>query len=80
MVEEGIDVQSCNQVVRFDSPQTLSSYIQSKGRARHKDSKYIIFALDGGKKPYPVIHETFKMSERKLTEVNIIILNVCYSL
>jgi len=30
-------------VVRFDFPKTYQSYIQSKGRARAKQSQYIIF-------------------------------------
>lgn len=43
VVEEGLDVPKCNLVVRFDFPKTYQSYIQSKGRARAKQSQYIIF-------------------------------------
>lgn len=42
VVEEGVDVPKCNLVVRFDFPQNLRSYIQSKGRARAKESTYLI--------------------------------------
>ena len=42
VVEEGIDVPQCNLVVRFDFPPNIRSYIQSKGRARAKPSKYIL--------------------------------------
>ena len=42
VVEEGLDVPKCNLVVRFDFPQNLPSYIQSKGRARAKDSIFLV--------------------------------------
>ena len=42
VVEEGVDVPKCNMVVRFDFPQNLRSYVQSKGRARAKKSQYVL--------------------------------------
>ena len=42
VVEEGLDVRSCNMVIKFDFPPTFRSYVQSKGRARAKPSKYIM--------------------------------------
>ncbi len=42
VVEEGVDVPKCNMVIRFDFPQNFRSYIQSKGRARAKNSQYIL--------------------------------------
>ena len=42
VIEEGLDVRSCNLVIKFDFPQTFRSYIQSKGRARAKPSRYIL--------------------------------------
>ncbi|KAF9349509.1 Dicer-like protein 1 [Mortierella sp. NVP85] len=42
VAEEGLDIQPCNFVVRFDPPTTVISYIQSRGRARKKDSRYIV--------------------------------------
>ncbi|TGJ79492.1 hypothetical protein E0Z10_g9276 [Xylaria hypoxylon] len=38
--EEGIDIPDCNIVVRFDLYKTVIQYIQSRGRARHIDSKF----------------------------------------
>ncbi|CAH3192487.1 unnamed protein product, partial [Porites evermanni] len=38
-----IDIPKCNVVCRFDFPKTFRSYVQSKGRARAKDSSYYIF-------------------------------------
>ena len=43
VVEEGLDIPKCNLVIRFDFPPNIRSYIQSKGRARAKPSKYILF-------------------------------------
>ena len=40
VIEEGIDVQATNLVVRFDEPKNLKSYVQSRGRARKEDSKF----------------------------------------
>ncbi|GJS07430.1 endoribonuclease Dicer homolog 2 [Tanacetum coccineum] len=34
ILEEGLDVQSCNLVIRFDLSSTVCSFIQSRGRAR----------------------------------------------
>ena len=38
--EEGIDVPQCSLVVRFDPNTTTIQYVQSRGRARMKDSIY----------------------------------------
>ncbi|VAH67451.1 unnamed protein product [Triticum turgidum subsp. durum] len=42
VAEEGIDVTDCSCVIRFDLPKTTRSYMQSRGRARQKDSQYIL--------------------------------------
>lgn len=43
VIEEGLDIPSCNLVIRFDgSSDNLRSYVQSKGRARDLNSKFII--------------------------------------
>ncbi|RCI04146.1 Dicer-like protein 1, partial [Rhizopus stolonifer] len=42
VAEEGLDIQPCNVVIRFDFFHTLIAYIQSRGRARKKDSKYVV--------------------------------------
>ncbi|KAL8702024.1 MAG: hypothetical protein Q9201_004601 [Fulgogasparrea decipioides] len=41
VAEEGLDVPECNLVIRFDLYDTLIQYIQSRGRARHANSKYL---------------------------------------
>lgn len=44
VLEEGIDVSACNVVISYDFPIKFASYIQSRGRARNKDSVYYIFS------------------------------------
>ena len=53
VLEEGIDIRACNVVVCFDLPKNLVSFIQRRGRARKRDSKYVLFisAQDHGAKP-----------------------------
>ncbi|KAF0991037.1 hypothetical protein HZS_5115 [Henneguya salminicola] len=43
VLEEGIDVRSCNVVIRLDKFSSLHSFIQSKGRIRQKESSFYIF-------------------------------------
>jgi endoribonuclease Dicer len=40
--EEGLDFPACDLVVRFDPLLTMIGYVQSRGRARHKQSKYVV--------------------------------------
>mmetsp|Transcript_30694 Transcript_30694/g.46446 ORF Transcript_30694/g.46446 Transcript_30694/m.46446 type:complete len:631 (-) Transcript_30694:1655-3547(-) len=42
--EEGMDVPAANVVIRFDAVQTPVSLVQSRGRARQADSKFIVLA------------------------------------
>ena len=41
VAEEGLDIPDCNTIIRFDLYRTLIQYIQSRGRARHKNSRYL---------------------------------------
>lgn len=42
VAEEGIDVQSCCSVIRWDLPQNMISWAQSRGRARKRRSTFVI--------------------------------------
>jgi hypothetical protein len=42
VLEEGIDVPSCNLVACFQKPANLKSFVQRRGRARHKDSELVL--------------------------------------
>ena len=43
VAEEGIDIQACNCVIMYTLPPTVKTYIQSRGRARKKSSKFVLF-------------------------------------
>ncbi|XP_058102614.1 endoribonuclease Dicer homolog 2 [Magnolia sinica] len=47
ILEEGLDVQSCKLVVRFDPSPTVCSFIQSRGRARMQGSDYLLLIRSG---------------------------------
>ncbi|XP_046670478.1 endoribonuclease Dicer-like isoform X1 [Homalodisca vitripennis] len=62
VVEEGVDIQKCNFVVMFDGVSDFRSYIQSKGRARDVNSRYIIMVcvteIDKFNAKYKAFNET----------------------
>ncbi|CAI5730038.1 unnamed protein product [Hyaloperonospora brassicae] len=43
VLEEGLDVPECSLVIQFDGVIGITSLIQSRGRARHKNSTFVIF-------------------------------------
>ncbi|RAL54476.1 hypothetical protein DM860_001604 [Cuscuta australis] len=47
ILEEGLDVQNCNLVIRFDPSSTVCSFIQSRGRARMQNSEFILMVRSG---------------------------------
>ena len=46
VLEEGIDVAHCDLVVAFTGLQSLIRFIQMRGRARKKDSKFVVFETE----------------------------------
>ncbi|RIA97599.1 hypothetical protein C1645_813834 [Glomus cerebriforme] len=60
VAEEGLDIQPCNVVIRFDFFNTLRAYIQSRGRARRKDSKYIVMIEHNNLKEHGILGEMRK--------------------
>ncbi|CAG8433757.1 11080_t:CDS:2 [Ambispora gerdemannii] len=63
VAEEGLDIQPCNVVIRFDFFNTLRAYIQSRGRARRKDSKYIVMIEKGNTKELGLLQEMHDSEE-----------------
>jgi endoribonuclease Dicer len=57
IAEEGLDIPDCNYVIRFDMYDTLIQCIQSRGRARRKDSKFIVMIEEGNTCHRQIIHE-----------------------
>ncbi|KAI5697867.1 hypothetical protein M8J75_016622 [Diaphorina citri] len=70
VLEEGIDIQSCNLVIKFDPPQHTRSYVQSKGRARSQGSQYILMVKDSEQSKYLAQYEGFKKIEEALKEIS----------
>jgi hypothetical protein len=65
VAEEGLDIQPCNVVFRFDFFNTLIAYIQSRGRARRPDSKYILMVEKNNKSQLGMLEE-FRALEKDL--------------
>ncbi|KAI0087899.1 P-loop containing nucleoside triphosphate hydrolase protein [Irpex rosettiformis] len=42
VAEEGLDIQACGNVIRFNPPDNMVSWAQSRGRARKQKSTYVI--------------------------------------
>ncbi|KAG9287939.1 hypothetical protein G9A89_017534 [Geosiphon pyriformis] len=63
VAEEGLDIQPCNIVIRFDFFNTLRAYIQSRGRARRKDSKYIVMLEKDNNREIGLLQEMHEAEE-----------------
>ena len=46
VLEEGIDISSCNLVICFNKPDNLKSFIQRRGRARDKESIFVLMLAE----------------------------------
>ncbi|CAL4972547.1 unnamed protein product [Urochloa decumbens] len=68
VAEEGIHVPDCSCVIRFDLPKTTRSYVQSRGRARQKDSQYILMIEQGNVKQNDLISALMR-SKSSMTEI-----------
>lgn len=66
VLEEGIDLQMCNTVIKYDHPMTFASYEQSKGRARMKDSEYIVILDNSQKEDFLTKYRLYKAIEEQL--------------
>ncbi|OUC45192.1 double stranded RNA binding domain protein, partial [Trichinella nativa] len=66
ILEEGIDVRHCNYVIRFDTPLTFRSFVQSKGRARQKIAYYTILVQDRFLESFQEMLNSFVETEKFL--------------
>ncbi|KAF8206369.1 hypothetical protein K438DRAFT_1578044 [Mycena galopus ATCC 62051] len=48
VAEEGIDLQACGSVIRWDPPRNMPSWAQSRGRARRRASTFTLMFEQGG--------------------------------
>ncbi|RDY03580.1 Dicer-like protein 4, partial [Mucuna pruriens] len=63
--EEGLDIQTCCLVIRFDLPETVASFIQSRGRARMPQSEYAFLVDSGNQKELDII-DGFEKDEYRM--------------
>ncbi|KAJ9607034.1 Dicer-like protein 2 [Cladophialophora chaetospira] len=47
VLEEGIDISACNLVISFDPPHNVKSFIQRRGRARDRESEFVMLVANG---------------------------------
>lgn len=47
VADEGINIMECNLIVKYNTVGSERTLIQRRGRARAKDSRAILLALDG---------------------------------
>jgi hypothetical protein len=60
VAEEGLDIKPCNCVIRFDmQDMNLINYVQSRGRARHKSSQFVVLAKLGDNGPKALLTRIF---------------------
>lgn len=71
VLEEGVDIQTCNYVIRYDSPKNFPSYVQSKGRARSSESKFIIMVAN--KLKFEKVHTEYRKMEAEIEKVIFVI-------
>lgn len=57
VAEEGIDVKSCQLVIRFDPAPTAQAFHQSRGRARAVGSQLIALVEHGNEEEHAAVHE-----------------------
>ncbi|KAJ3041028.1 Dicer-like protein 1 [Rhizophlyctis rosea] len=71
VAEESLDIQACNMVIRFDMEKesmNLVNYIQSRGRARKPNSKFILL-MEQDNMAHQNHLESLKQKERQIREV-----------
>ncbi|KAH9918392.1 uncharacterized protein BXZ73DRAFT_92224 [Epithele typhae] len=68
VAEEGLDFPACDVVIRFDPVQHMVGYLQSRGRARHKTSTFVIMVQEGAQAQAERYFQ-FKESEPELKKV-----------
>ncbi|XP_027329743.1 dicer-like protein 4 [Abrus precatorius] len=76
--EEGLDIQTCCLVIRFDLPETVASFIQSRGRARMPQSEYAFLVDSRNKKELAIINGFEKDEYRMNMQISVRTSNETY--
>lgn len=51
VAEEGLDIPTCNVVIRYEGVFSVQSFIQSRGRARKRNSQFLVISKDSPANP-----------------------------
>lgn len=65
VAEEGLDIPNCGTVVRWDRPSNVVSWVQSRGRARHKESTFILMLEEDSNTERQISNWQYKEEEMK---------------
>ena len=69
VAEEGIDIPVCNVVVRYDAQYSVRSLVQSRGRARARNSLFFIVAAPDERTRYERLREQEHDQERVVRDL-----------
>ncbi|CAH2235277.1 jg8264, partial [Pararge aegeria aegeria] len=69
VLEEGVDIPQCLLVVRYDMPLEYRSYIQSKGRARSKESSFVLLVDEKCRSKFEIQYLEFQKIEEYVHEL-----------
>ena len=64
VLEEGIDIRTCNLVIRTNVPSNYTSYIQSRGRARLAPSMFALVVTQSERAELEYNLRMFKRNEK----------------
>ena len=70
MIDEGVDVPVCTLIIRFHFPQDFRAYVQSKGRARHSSSEFVLLIDESDGQDALQKYYKYRRIEIELEKVN----------
>ena len=69
VAEEGLDIPICSLVVRYEGVFSVQSFIQSRGRARRHNSRFVVISRLLGENPCKTVLEDIKVQEEVIREI-----------
>lgn len=69
VAEEGLDIPICSLVVRYEGVFSVQSFIQSRGRARRHNSRFVVISKLLGENPCKTVLEDIQVQEEVVREI-----------